>query len=129
MTVKLRQVWTGLEVTVINDLDRPLFFWVNIHVGDTNILTNGGLTLPINAKWSKIFGKEQLDANAKARGITIQPGAELKNTVDWRITEPSGTYKLETSNVIVYQIIMVPAEVLIIPAEIITGVAIINFIK
>ncbi len=113
-TVKIKQVWGNIEATITNDLDKPLFFWINFYVNGVNVLTKGGLTVPINSESSIIANKEELVKNASARGITLSLGANLQCNVDWRITEPSGNYRTENSNVITYQTLVIPTEVIAI---------------
>lgn len=127
MTIKIRQAWKDIEVTIINNISGATGCYLNFAYPP-------GIYKKTYDTWALL--KRDLNPNEKV-SIPFTPfylaGLQVGNTLnvdaDWRNRAGGERLASESSNQIVYQTLMVQPEVIIIPAEIITGVAMIKYIK
>ena len=131
MGTVLSQVWKDLRVNLTNDLDKPARCTLNVFDENTGNYETVHTTRLLNVgERITVTIPEWILRDYRFRDNPVLPGHTVWiRPAHWRDAMLVETYKTENSNQIVYQALVAPAEVIIIPAEIIIGVAAIKFIK
>jgi len=116
MTFEIKQVWKDVELTVVNDYGRVIGSApANLYSNEVMVWTTPSYPdLKLGQKWTHVITEQSL----KSVGIKVGDRLKVAPHMEW-----------DWSNEMIYQALAVPAEVIIIPAEIIIGVAMIKFIK
>jgi len=104
VTVRIRQVWGDIEVTLTNDLDKPARAIINLHDKQTNIVDTVATTrlIAVGETVKVTIPKKRLSEGLFAPSPVLPGHSVWVRPAEWRDVTLTVSYKAEDSNQIVY---------------------------